>query len=176
MIDTSIPRASDRDDALLLWEVISNFVHEVLSIYYKSDGDVKGDDELKAWVQDIHQNGFPERPGDVDHEFPASVKTRDQLAHLITCVLFNCSCQHAAVSSNMFEVCAFIPNTPPLMRQPPPTQKGTATLELIMNTLPDKSQAKQHVGAISRLSSSPRDKVSLMLCEPYFSVHLISYY
>ena len=173
-ISTSLPHSSHRDDALLLWKVISNFVHDVLSIYYKSDGDVRGDDELKAWVQDIHQNGFPERPGDVDHEFPASVKTRDQLVHLITCVLFNCSCQNAAVSGHTFDVCAFIPNTPPLMRQPPPTQKGMATLELVMKTLPDKSQAKHHVAAISGLSSGFPKKVRLELRDPDFPSNLIN--
>lgn len=142
-----------------MWDAIANFVHEVLSIYYKTDGDIKGDAELQAWVQDIHQNGLPTRAGDVDHEFPQSVKTRDQLSHLITCVLFNCSCQHAAVKGNMFEICAFIPNTPPFMRQPPPTQKGEASLKSIMETLPSKSQAEQHVKAISRISALYRQEV-----------------
>ena len=145
-----------------MWEAIANFVNDVLSIYYKSDDDIKKDDELQAWVLDIHQHGYPVRQGDVDHEFPKSIQTRDQLMHLITCVVFNCSCQHAAVNYGQFEVASFVPNTPPLMRRPPPTKKGEANLKFIMDTLPNKSQTGWHIAAMYTLSRFAKDEVSIV--------------
>ena len=145
-----------------MWKAIANFVNDVLSIYYKSDDDIKKDDELQAWVLDIHQHGYQVRQDDVDHEFPKSVQTRDQLVHLITCVVFNCSCQHAAVNFGQFEVASFIPNTPPLMRRPPPTKKGEANLKFIMDTLPNKSQTGWHIAAMYTLSRFAKDEVSIV--------------
>ena len=148
-----------RDDALRLWTAVGTFIKEVMAIYYKSDGDVAKDNELQAWVKDIHDNGFPVREGDVDHEFPKNLQTRDQLIHLLTCVVFTCSCQHAAVNFGLMDVTAFVPNTPSLMRQPPPTEKSKATLKSIMATLPSKSQAAQQVATMYVLTRFAEDEV-----------------
>ena len=134
-----------RDDALRLWAAIETFIKDVIAIYYKSDDDVTKDNELQAWIKDIHENGLPVREGDVDHEFPKSLQSRDQLIHMLTCVVFTCSCQHAAVNFGLLDVAGFVPNTPSLMRQSPPTKKNEATLKSIMKTLPNKSQSGHQI-------------------------------
>ena len=134
-----------RDDALRLWAAIETFIKDVIAIYYKSDDDVTKDNELQAWIKDIHENGLPVREGDVDHEFPKSLQSRDQLIHMLTCVVFTCSCQHAAVNFGLLDVAGFVPNTPSLMRQPPPTKKNETTLKSIMKTLPNKSQSGHQI-------------------------------
>ncbi|XP_078369935.1 allene oxide synthase-lipoxygenase protein-like [Oculina patagonica] len=141
-----LPKYYYRDDAFRLWQAISTFAKEDIAIYYKSDDDVAKDNEIQAWVKDVHDNGFPVREGDIDHEFPKSLQTRDQLIHMLTCVVFTCSCQHAAENFGMMDVAGFVPNTPSLMRQPPPTKKNEATLKSIMATLPSKSQAAHQIG------------------------------
>ena len=148
-----------RDDALRLWQAVATFIKEVIAIYYKSDDDVAKDEEIQAWVKDIHENGFPVREGDVDHEFPESLQTRDQLIHMLTCVVFTCSCQHAAVNFGLMDVAGFVPNTPSLMRQPPPSKKNEATLKSIMETLPNKSQAAQQVASMYVLTQFAEDEV-----------------
>ena len=142
-----------------MWQAIATFIKEVIAIYYKSDGDVAKDNEIQDWVKDIHENGFPVREGDVNHEFPKSLQTRDQLIHMLTCVVFTCSCQHAAVNFGLMDVAGFVPNTPSLMRQPPPSKKNEASLKSIMETLPNKSQAAQQVASTYVLTQFADDEV-----------------
>lgn len=56
-----------------MWNAISDFLQEFVAIFYASDEDVIKDHELQSFVKDIHENGFPVREGDVDHEFPRSL-------------------------------------------------------------------------------------------------------
>jgi len=144
-----------------LWTAISDFIREFIGIFYQSDDDVAKDYEIQSWVREIHDDGLPVREGDVDHEFPDSLQTRDQLVHMLVCVVFTCSCQHAAVNFSQLES-AFIPNVPPVMRLPAPTRKNQATLELIMDTLPNKSQAGWHIATMYALTRVSEDEV---ICE-----------
>ena len=41
-----------RDDATQLWNIISEFIRDVLSVYYHSDDDVRKDEEVGSWVSD----------------------------------------------------------------------------------------------------------------------------
>ena len=148
-----------RDDALRLWAAIENFIKDVIALYYKSDDDVAKDNELQAWIKDIHDNGLPVREGDVDHEFPKSLRSRGQLIHVLTCVVFTCSCQHAGVNFGLMDVTGFVPFTPSLMRQPPPTKKNEATLKSIMETLPNKSQAARQIALVYVLTRFAEDEV-----------------
>ena len=148
-----------------MWTAISDFIQEFIGIFYQSDDDVCKDYEIQSWVREIHDNGLPVREGDVDHEFPDSLQTLDQLVHMLVCVVFTCSCQHAAVNFSQLES-AFIPNVPSVMRLPAPTRKNQATLELIMNTLPNKSQAGWYIATMYVLTRVSEDEV---ICENYFS-------
>lgn len=136
-----LPGFHYREDALRLWEAISDFVTRIVSIYYHSDEVIQKDTELQAWILDIHDNGYTVHEGEADHGFPSSIATAEQLAHILTIVIFTCSCQHAAVNFSQMDVFGFPPNSPGLMRQPPPTEKGTVTLKDIMKSLPTKHQA-----------------------------------
>ena len=113
----------------------------------------------------------------MDHEFPNNLQTRDQLIHVLTCVVFTCSCQHAAVNFGLLDVAGFVPNTPSLMRQPPPTKKNEATLSTIMATLPSKNQAVQQIALLYVLSRYAEDEVrktaSNMLTK-FYQPHLLS--
>ena len=142
-----------------MWKAISDFIAEFISIFYQSDDDASKDNELQSWVMDIHDNGFPVRESDVDHEFPRSLQTRDQLVHVLTCIVFTCSCQHAAVNFPQMEITGFIPNIPPVMRLPPPTRKNEATLKSIMDTLPNKWQAGWHIATVYTLTRIAEDEV-----------------
>ena len=151
-----------RDDALRLWKAILAFIQEVIVIHYKTDNDVVKDTELQAWLQDAQENGFPLGEGGIkgDHELPKSLATIEQLAHVLTCIVFTCSCQHAAVNFGLMDVAGFIPNTPHLMRRPPPTKKNEASLESIMKTLPNKSQAAYQIAFLYVTTKFAEDEVS----------------
>ena len=117
------------------------------------------DTELQAWALDLHDNGYPVREGESDHDFPTSVKTTDQLIHLLTMIIFTFSCQHAAVNFSQMDTFGFPPNSPALMRQPPPTQKGTLTEKDMMKSLATKHQAGVTIATVYDLTRIFPDEV-----------------
>ncbi|XP_031557674.1 allene oxide synthase-lipoxygenase protein-like [Actinia tenebrosa] len=153
-----LPNFLYREDALVLWETIFDFIREIMGVYYHSDNDVLEDKELQAWVKDIHDNGFPSVEDDVDHQFPQRLETRDDVIKVLTCVVFTCSCQHAAVNFGQLEVYSFIPNAPPTMQLPPPTKKGETNMKRIMSTLPSKWQTAWHIGTMHTLTRFAEDE------------------
>ncbi|MGQ2931438.1 MAG: lipoxygenase family protein, partial [Sphingopyxis sp.] len=48
-----MPEYPYRDDALLLWNAIAQWVGDYVATYYLSDTDVSGDHELQAWAIDL---------------------------------------------------------------------------------------------------------------------------
>ena len=118
------------------------------------------DTELQAWIRDLHDNGYPVREGESCHGIPASVKTADQLNHLLTIIIFTYSCQHAAVNFSQMDTFGFPPNSPPLMRQPPPTEKGTLTEKDMMKSLPTKHQAGVTIATVYDLTLIFPDEVN----------------
>ena len=142
-----------------MWSAISDFITDLVSIFYRTADDVSRDHELQSWVKDIHENGFPTREEDVDHDFPKNLQSREQLIHVLTSIVFTCTCQHAAVNFSQMEITAFVPNVPPVMRLPPPTRKSEANLKMIMETLPNKSQAGWHIATVYTLTRIAEDEV-----------------
>ncbi|KAJ7385199.1 hypothetical protein OS493_017576 [Desmophyllum pertusum] len=131
-----LPGFHYRDDALRVWKAIKEYITDILKVYYHSDDDIKQDTELQAWIGDLHDNGYPARGAENSHGFPSSVTSLEQLAHILTMVIFTCSSQHAAVNFSQLDAYGFQPHTPSLMRQLPPKTKGLVNEEHIMNSLP----------------------------------------
>jgi len=147
-----LPNFHYREDALKLWEAIEEFVKEILENYYHSDDDLKKDYELQNWIKDLHDNGYPVTAGHTDHGVPTSFTTRQQLYDFVTAIIFTCSCQHAAVNFSQLDVYGFPPNSPALMRQPPPTKKGTMTLKDLMKSLATKHQSSLTIATVYDLT------------------------
>ena len=149
-----------RDDGLKLWNAIQTFVGEIIGIYYKNDADVKRDNEIQSWIYDVHRNGWRVNEGHEDHGVPAAIESRDQLVEIITSLIFTFSCQHAAVNFSQKDHFGFTPNAPAIMRQPPPTKKGNASLKSIMQSLPNKGQAGKAICTVYILTKFSEDEVS----------------
>ena len=62
-------------------------------------------------------------------------------------------------SPPQFDRCAWVPNTPRTMRQPPPTDKDAVTMGLIMDTLPDISQSCVEMAITWHLGRAQPDAV-----------------
>ncbi|XP_056090764.1 polyunsaturated fatty acid 5-lipoxygenase-like [Rhinichthys klamathensis goyatoka] len=137
------PKYYYRDDGMKIWEAIHNFVSAVVNIYYDSDEKVQGDEEIQGFVEDCH-TGMKKSP--------ISLKTREELVKYLTVVIFITSAQHAAVNFGQFDWYGWIPNSPSIMRKPPPKQKGKVDMKYIMESLPDRGCSSLALGTVWALS------------------------
>uniref|UniRef100_A0A8C4S886 Arachidonate 12-lipoxygenase n=1 Tax=Erpetoichthys calabaricus TaxID=27687 RepID=A0A8C4S886_ERPCA len=122
-----------RDDCLKLWDAIESFVSGIVDLFYSSDEDVKEDKEVQNWIHDVVAEGFKDLP---NFGLPRNIEDKKALVTILAGVIFTSSGQHAAINNGQYDWCSWVPNTPCTMRCPPPPQKGLATMDLIMNTLP----------------------------------------
>ncbi|CAK8695669.1 unnamed protein product [Clavelina lepadiformis] len=151
-----LPNFHYRDDATLLWDIMKNYVSKVIRHYYKSDVDVRNDYELQDYVKDVANNGLGWQDGNT-HGMPDKITTIEQLVDLCHALMFTSSVQHAAVNFGQYETYRFIPNCPSAMRLPP-HKKGEATMERIMNSLPDEKVALAAIALAYTLSSFSPDE------------------
>ena len=52
-VDSDLPGYHFRDDALLIWKVMKEYVDEIITIFYESDQDIQDDFEIQAWFNEI---------------------------------------------------------------------------------------------------------------------------
>ncbi|XP_026871367.2 arachidonate 12-lipoxygenase, 12S-type isoform X3 [Electrophorus electricus] len=156
-----------RDHVLMLWEAIHKFVSSMVSQYYSSDSEVEEDTELQAWISDVTEEGFVDAP---QFGLANDLKTREELITLLSVVIFTSTAQHAATNNGQFDWCAWVPNTPCTMRQPPPTDKDAVTMGFIMDTLPDISQSCVQMAITWHLGRVQPDAIPLaQYAEQYFT-------
>ncbi|KAM3842354.1 polyunsaturated fatty acid lipoxygenase ALOX12-like, partial [Diretmus argenteus] len=143
------------------------FVSGMVVTFYQTDGEVLDDPELQAWIRDVTEEGFTELP---NFGLSSQLRTREELSTLLAVVIFISSAQHAATNNGQFDWCAWVPNTPCTMREPPPTDKDAVTMEMIMATLPDVSQSCVEMAITWHLGRLQPDAVPLgQYAEQYFT-------
>nr|XP_002122603.3 allene oxide synthase-lipoxygenase protein-like [Ciona intestinalis] len=154
-----LPNFYYRDDALALWSIMEKYVESVVRFYYTSDEDVKEDFELQGWAKDVAEHGLGWQDGNT-RGFPTSITNIEQLIEICVTLMFTSSAQHAAVNFGQFETYKFIPNATVGMRQPP-HKKGEATLERVLESLPDATLASLHIAVSYTLSQFSPDEAYL---------------
>ena len=158
-----LPNYFYRDDGVRLWDAIETFVASILDIFYTDDEAVEDDSELKNWVEDIHQNAFPEFKGNkTGRGFPDKITTKKMLSEYCTLIMFTGSVQHSAVNFGQFEAYGYVPNAPMSMRMPPPSKKGERTHTDLLNTLPTTMSTGLAVAVTWSLSQFSPDEVSYL--------------
>lgn len=86
----ALPEYPYRDDALLIWNSILDFVTKYLKIFYLTSAQITSDNTLNDWMDDLINNGKI-------NGFK-KITTRDDLALVLTMIIFTSSVQHAAVN------------------------------------------------------------------------------
>ena len=134
-----LPQYFYRDDSIALWDILNEYVTDLINLSYPGDEDVKLDHELQNFIIEIVEYGVKNfaQPGD----FPDHLENKEELATYITAMIYNVSCFHTGVNFQINKYLAYIPNAPPALVLPPPAQNDAVTMETIMKSLPKKDMA-----------------------------------
>lgn len=134
--DTStLPSYSYRDDALLHWDAIREWVATYVRCFYRSDEEVAVDHEVTGWLTEVScKTG-----GRLTGVEPS--RTLAELVDVTALVIFTASAQHAAVNFPQFDIMSYAPAMPLAGYAPAPTTKKGATEADYMANLPPRDQA-----------------------------------
>jgi arachidonate 15-lipoxygenase len=132
---TTLPSYSYRDDTLLHWEAVRDWVAAYVRCFYRSDAEVAADEEVAGWLAEVSaQNG-----GRLKGVPPA--RSLAELVDVVALVIFTASAQHAAVNFPQFDIMSYAPAMPLAGYAPAPTTKSGATEADYMAHLPPRDQA-----------------------------------
>jgi arachidonate 15-lipoxygenase len=133
----ALPDYPYRDDALLVWNAIAQWVGDYVAVYYPSDSDVTGDYELKAWATELATTGKVKG-------FRA-ITTRAQLVDVLTAIIFNTSAQHAAVNFPQYSVMTYAPFSAGAGGTPAPTASAGQSEASWSQMLPSRLAAQEQI-------------------------------
>lgn len=132
---TTLPSYAYRDDALLHWDAIREWVATYLRCFYRSDAEVAADVEVAAWLTEV----AAKTGGRLNGIEPT--RTLAELVDVTALVIFTASAQHAAVNFPQYDVMSYAPAMPLAGYAPAPTTKTGATEAEYMAHLPPRDQA-----------------------------------
>jgi arachidonate 15-lipoxygenase len=139
-----------RDDALLIWNAIHQWVSDYLKLYYPTDNEIQQDAALQAWAAEVQAyNGgrvldFGENGG---------IQTCNYLADAVTLIIFTASAQHGAVNFPQKDLMGYAPVLPLAGYLPALTLKTEVTEQDYLNLLPPLDQAQRQLNLLSLLGS-----------------------
>ncbi|XP_074658773.1 allene oxide synthase-lipoxygenase protein-like [Tubulanus polymorphus] len=135
-----LPNYHYREDALLCYEAIKEYVTEIIDVYYDDDEILKRDREIQNWAEEMSKPvpdggcGIKGVPGE------GRMEKKGDLISVCTSVIYICSVGHAAANFNQYEDYAFPPYYPACLHGKPPTSKAAVTEKDIINVLPTRDQ------------------------------------
>jgi arachidonate 15-lipoxygenase len=127
-----------RDDALLLWSAIYDWVKAYLSLYYADDATVQQDLDLQNWVGELlaFDGGRV-----IDFGEAGQIQTLGYLIDAVTLIIFTASAQHAAVNFPQGDIMNYAPAMPLAAYAPAPDRR-IATEQEYFELLPPLHQAQ----------------------------------
>jgi arachidonate 15-lipoxygenase len=148
----ALPEYPYRDDGLVIWNAISAFVTDYVGHTYSDDGQITGcDSEVQRWLAEVREAG--RRPS-----VPA-VRSRAELAAVLTQIIFTCSAQHSAVNFAQWDYMAFVPNMPgSAYARPLPSAQGPGEARLA-RILPGADAALDQTNLMWKLAGYQHDQL-----------------
>ena len=107
-----------RDDTLLLWKAIHDFVGAYVAIYYPDDACVSSDPELTAWVEELRSPQRGNLPG-----FPEKLSSRQELVDVIAQMIYTAGPLHASVNYGQYPFAGFAPSVAAAVYKAAPTRE-----------------------------------------------------
>ena len=163
-----------RDDALLIWDAIKNYVASVLKLQYKVAEDIINDKQLQAWKNELIDPKYGNLQGLLNPEksdqLSGQLNNLEDLVEIVTNVIFTASAQHSAVNFCQYEYAGWIPNHPFAIYQPYSDLLKTESEKIdFLERLPNRWQSIKQIVLMSTLSLAPpyTSKSLLTLDNPF---------
>lgn len=100
-----------RDDGILLWEAIKNWVDSYVKLYYMNDAEIQSDIELQLWSKEIISDEGG-RVKDFGEDGKGKVSTINYLVQAITEIIFISSAGHSSVNFPQQGIMTYAPEVP----------------------------------------------------------------
>ncbi|MBH8553581.1 lipoxygenase [Nostocaceae cyanobacterium CENA357] len=139
-----------RDDALLVWDAIRQWVTGYLNLYYATDADIQKDVALQAWAAEIQAYDGGRMP---DFGENGGIQTRNYLVDAATLIIFTASAQHAAVNFPQKDLMGYAAALPLAGYSPASTLGREVTEQDYLNLLSPLNQAQRQYNLLSLLGS-----------------------
>jgi len=139
-----------RDDALLVWDAIHQWVSDYLNLYYPTDETIHKDIALQTWAAEISAYDGGRIP---DFGEDGGIKTLNYLIDATTLIIFTASAQHAAVNFPQKDLMGYAAAIPLAGYLPASTLKREVTEQDYLNLLPPLDQAQRQYNLLSLLGS-----------------------
>lgn len=148
----ALPVYPYRDDGLLIWQAIHDWVTAYLNLYYQSDADVRNDQALQKWAKELvaFEGG---RLPDFGDRGDGTIETLNYLIDAVTMVIFTGSAQHAAVNFPQNDIMSFAPAMPTAGYLPATAIGPTNTQADWLKLLPPLDQAQSQLNLLYLLGS-----------------------
>jgi arachidonate 15-lipoxygenase len=151
-----LPNYPYRDDGLLIWDAIHEWVSSYLSLFYPNDSAVQNDVAIQDWIKDLTDpkggqiEGIGEQtmPG-----VPGKIETLEYLIEAVTLIIFTGSANHAAVNFPQSTLMTYMPNMPLAGYRPAPKTTIGVSEQNYLDLLPPISQADNQMNMTYLLGS-----------------------
>ncbi|BAY23637.1 lipoxygenase-like protein [Calothrix sp. NIES-2100] len=139
-----------RDDALLVWDAIHQWVADYLKLYYPTDKEIQNDAALQSWAAEVqaYEGGRISEFGE-----DGRIQTREYLVDAVTLIIFTASAQHAAVNFPQKDLMGYAGSTPLAGYLPASTLQGEVTEEDYFNLLSPLDQSQRQYNLLALLGS-----------------------
>ncbi len=117
-----------RDDTLLLWRAIKDYVGAYLRVYYRNDQDVSEDLELQGWIGELtapQYCGFKGLGGLTatgDAKRPWRIDSLDYLIEMVSLILYTAGPRHASVNYAQYPLMSYVPSVGGSLYRASPTR------------------------------------------------------
>lgn len=141
-----------RDDGLLIWKAIHDWVEAYLRLFYDSDQAVQSDQSVQQWAAELvaFDGG---RLTDFGDAGDGQIATFAYLVDAVTMVIFTGSAQHAAVNFPQSGIMSFAPAVPTAGYRSAKGIGPDSTYQDWLDLLPPLDQAQHQLNLLTLLGS-----------------------
>uniref|UniRef100_A0ACD5V7K9 Uncharacterized protein n=1 Tax=Avena sativa TaxID=4498 RepID=A0ACD5V7K9_AVESA len=146
------------NDGLLIWNSIKQWGYDYVNVYYRSDEDVIGDEELQAWWEEVRTKGHADKK---DEPWWPVCDSKDNLVQILSVIMWVTSGHHAAVNFGQYHYAGYFPNRPTVVRKNIPVEENqddemkkfmAKPEEVLLQSLPSQMQAIKVMATLDILS------------------------